>query len=109
MLFKIVYAVKHEEKFTKFNYEYPEVEGTIYDLKINNFKVQDKKEINENQFHMKKVIWLENYDYFFIFPEKILIEKDIIKVLKNNIDKKLKKSYHYKVILFNILIIKNVF
>lgn len=36
------YFKKREEKFTKFNYEYPEVEGTIYDLKINNFKIQDK-------------------------------------------------------------------
>jgi len=104
---------QREQDFKKFRQEiitfieftYDEMEGTVYDFKINNFKIQekvaklcDKKNkysfflcknngivdgkrnqiqynINDNNFY-----WLncENKQHFFVIPEKILIEKGFI-------------------------------
>jgi hypothetical protein len=104
---------QREQDFKKFRQEiitfieftYDEMEGTVYDYKINNFKIQekvaklcDKKNtysfflcknngiidrkriqiqynINDNDFY-----WLncENKQHFFVIPEKILIEKGFI-------------------------------
>lgn len=89
--------------------EYPEIEGTIYDLKINNYKVQDKiygivDKINyriyiQRQSNKKYIpynkgdnhfywLWLDKSDYFFIIPENILIEQNIIKTPDDDINKK---------------------
>jgi hypothetical protein len=104
-----LYFKKREDKFPNFVYVYPEVEGTVYDLKINNYKVQDKvysivdktnykayiqKQYKRNRIPYEKGdndlywIWLENSDYFFLFPESVLIEQNIIKTLDDNSDKK---------------------
>jgi hypothetical protein len=87
------------------DFKYDEMEGTVYDFKINNFKVQEKVasvnknnnsyifqlcknngkldgkrnqiqyDINDNEFY-----WLncDNKQYFFVIPEKVLIEKGFI-------------------------------
>lgn len=103
-----------EQNFRKFrqeiinfiDFKYDEIEGTVYDFKINNFKIQEKVakecnklsnkyiftlcknngklngkrnqiqyDINDNDFY-----WLncENKKYFFVIPEKILIDKGFI-------------------------------
>ena len=102
------YFKKREQKFLKLKYEYPEVEGTIHDLKINNYKVQDKiysqvdkqnyKAYIQKQYKSKRIpydkgdndfywIWLHDSDYFFLFPESVLIEQDIIKSEDDDIEK----------------------
>ena len=94
-----------EEKINYIKFEYGEMEGTVYDFKINNFKVQEKVakisdkenryifflcknnglingkqnkiqyDIGDNDFY-----WLncDNKKTFFVIPEKILIEKGFI-------------------------------
>ena len=89
--------------FIDFNYD--EMEGTVYDFKINGYKIQDKTaklcekrnrsvfqlcknkgtiegnrnqvqyDVNDNDFY-----WLncDNKQHFFVIPEKILIEKGFI-------------------------------
>jgi hypothetical protein len=98
-----------EEKINYINFEYDEMEGTVYDFKINNFKVQEKVakisdkenryifflcknngssnkiqyDIGDNDFY-----WLncDNKKTFFVIPESILIKKGIIgnKIENNN-------------------------
>lgn len=106
---------KREDMTLNVKLEYPEIEGTIYDLKINNYKVQDKiygivdktnyriyiqhtsnrKYIpynkGDNHFYW---LWLDKSDYFFIIPENILIEQHIIKTPNDDINKKY-DSYIY--------------
>jgi hypothetical protein len=109
--------------FIQFNYD--EMEGTVYDFKVNNFKVQEKVTcINNNscKFQLCKnngklngkqnqiqydigdndFYWLncENKTYFFVIPEKILIEKDFIGNKLENKNKQifqitLKDDLHY--------------
>jgi hypothetical protein len=76
---------------------------------MNNFKVQDKvysivdktnyKAYIQKQYKRKRIpyekgdndlywIWLENSDYFFLIPESVLIEQNIIKTPHDISDKK---------------------
>ena len=94
-----------EEKIDFINFEYENKEGTVYDFKIGNYKIQEKvteicdKEnrykfcisknngtLNGKQNHKQYDIgdndfyWLncDNKKTFFVIPEKILIDKGII-------------------------------
>ncbi len=100
---------KRENIISPHNIAYPEIEGTIYDLTINNYKIQDKvygivDKINYKIYIQKRAskkyipydkgdndfywLWLDKSDYFFIIPEHVLIEHDIIKTKDDPIDKK---------------------
>ena len=98
-----------EEKINYIKFEYDEMEATVYDFKINNFKVQEKVakisdkenryifflcknnglsnkiqyDIGDNDFY-----WLncDNKKTFFVIPESILIKRGIIgnKIENNN-------------------------
>lgn len=100
-----------EEKIPFLNFIYDEMEATVYDFKIDNFKFQEKitsinkinnlcifqlcknngkiickrnqvqYEINDNQFY-----WLncDNKKTFFVVPEEILIDKGYVGNKKNN-------------------------
>jgi hypothetical protein len=100
-----------EEKIPFLNFIYDEMEATVYDFKIDNFKIQEKitsinkinnscifqlcknngkinlkrnqiqYEINDNQFY-----WLncDNKKTFFVIPEKILLDKGYIGNKKKN-------------------------
>lgn len=111
-------------KFIEFNYD--EMEGTVYDFKVNNLKVQEKVTcINNNsckfqlcknngtvngkrnqiQYHIgdNDFYWLncENKEHFFVIPEKILIEKGLIGNKEENKNKQIfkiavKDDLHYK-------------
>jgi hypothetical protein len=111
-----------EQEFKKFrqetiqfiNFHYDEMEGTVYDFKINNFKVQEKVaklckenryifflcknngklnskqnlvqyDIGDNDFY-----WLncENKQNFFVIPEQKLIEKGLIGNKEENNNRK---------------------
>ena len=101
-----------EEKIDFIKFEYENKEGTVYDFKIGNLKIQEKvaeicdKEnrykfsisknngtINGKQNHKQYDIgdndfyWLnsDNKKTFFVIPEKILIDKGVV---GNSIDKK---------------------
>jgi hypothetical protein len=102
---------KKRENFKYLNITYPEIEGTVYDLKVNNYKVQDKvckivktenaysipihKRVNTKPHPYEKCdndyywIWLQDTNYFYIFPEQILIDNNY--VLDNTKDNKCKK------------------
>lgn len=93
-----------EEKIDFINFEYENIEGTVYDFKIRNFKIQEKvtklSEDNRYKFCICKnngilngkrnqiqydigdndFYWLncDNKKTFFVIPEKILIDKGII-------------------------------
>jgi hypothetical protein len=111
-----------EQEFKKFrqetiqfiNFHYDEMEGTVYDFKINNFKVQEKvaKLCKENRYifflcknngklNSKQNIvqydigdndfyWLncENKQIFFVIPEQKLIEKGLIGNKEENNNRK---------------------
>jgi hypothetical protein len=101
-----------EEKINYIKFEYHEIEGTVYDFKIENYKIQEKVtkiddknkccfqlcknnglingkqnqiqyDIGDNDFY-----WLncDNKKTFFVIPESILIKKGIIgnKIENNN-------------------------
>ena len=108
---------KREELNLELNFEYPEIEGTVYDLKINNFKVQDKvygiiDNTNYNIYIQKLVrgkhlsydkgdndfywLWLDKSNYFFVIPEDILIDKNIIKTPNDDKDKKYESHIYIK-------------
>jgi len=100
-----------EEKIDYIKFEYDNIEGTVYDFKIGNYKIQEKvaklSEDNRHKFCLCKnngkindkpnkmqydigdndFYWLncDNKKTFFVIPEKILIDKGII---GNNIGKK---------------------
>lgn len=103
-----------QERFNFIQFNYDEMEGTVYDFKVNDFKIQEKVScINNNSctFQLCKnngklngkqnqiqydigdndFYWLncENKIYFFVIPEKILIEKGFI---GNNLENKNKKN-----------------
>jgi len=94
-----------EETINFIDFKYDEMEGTVYDFKINGYKIQDKiaklcekqnryifqlcknkgtiegkrnqcqYDINDNDFY-----WLncDNKQHFFVIPENVLIEKGYI-------------------------------
>lgn len=93
-----------EEKIYFINFEYPNMEGTVYDFRIGNLKIQEKVtktsqdnkcafqlcknngvinkkhiqiqyDIGDNDFY-----WLnsDNRKTFFVIPEKILIDKGLL-------------------------------
>ena len=100
-----------EEKIDFINFEYENKEGTVYDFKIRNYKIQEKvtkmSKNNECIFQLCKnngrkngkqnqiqydigdndFYWLncDNKKTFFVVPEKILIDKGVV---GNRIDKK---------------------
>lgn len=113
-----------EQKIDFINFHYDNKEGTVYDFKIGNFKIQEKvtkmsdKEnryiicicknnglVNGKQNHIQYDIgdndfyWLNCDDKktFFVIPEKILINKGII---GNN---KIKKSIFCKITVKELL------
>ena len=107
-----------EETIKYINFGYDEMEGTVYDFKINNYKIQEKiskkydkenrylfflcknngklkeknnkiqYDIGDNDFY-----WLncENKKIFFVIPEKILIEKGYIGNKEENKNKQFLK------------------
>jgi len=112
-----------EEKIDFLKFEYDNMEGTVYDFKVGNLKIQEKVtkmceeskccfqlcknngrkngkqnhtqyDIGDNDFY-----WLncDNKKTFFVIPEKILIDKGLI---GNNIDK---KSIFLKITIKEIL------
>ena len=94
-----------------FTFEYPKTDGMIYDLKINNYKIQDKsdckRKTKEFQFRIKHVSgkkWYEKSDNdyywlynttnskFLVIPTFELVKLNIIK--DNNIkNQELKSSF----------------
>jgi hypothetical protein len=130
------YFQHREQEFKKFRQErinfiqfnYDEMEGTVYDFKVNDFKIQEKvsklyDEKNKYIFYLCKnngildgkrnpiqydigdndFYWLnsENKIYFFVIPEKILIEKGFIGNKLENKNKQflkfvVKDDLHYK-------------
>ena len=112
-----------EEKIDFIKFEYDNMEGTVYDFKIGNLKIQEKvtkiSEDNKCNFQLCKnngtingkqhqiqydigdndFYWLncDNNKTFFVIPEKNLIEKGII---GNMIDK---KSLFFKITVKEIL------
>jgi hypothetical protein len=112
-----------EEKIDFIKFEYDNIEGTVYDFKIGNFKIQEKViKISENNnciFQLCKnngringkqnqthydignndFYWLncDNKKIFFVIPEKILINKGVI---GNSTDK---KSIFFKITVKEIL------
>lgn len=108
---------KREGLNLEVNFEYPEIEGTVYDLKINNYKIQDKiystVENNKYRIYIQKLIrgkhisydkgdndfywlWLNKSDYFFVIPENILIEHNFIKTPDDDKDKKYQPFLYIK-------------
>ena len=94
-----------EEKIDFINFEYDNMEATVYDFKINNLKIQEKVTkqsiknqqylfyicknngvVNKQRNHIQYDIgdnnfyWLncEDLSYFFVIPEKIFIDKGLI-------------------------------
>lgn len=111
-------------KFIDFKYD--EMEGTVYDFKIGNYKIQEKVtsinndkciiqlcknnghlngkrnqtqyDINDNDFY-----WLnfDNKKYFFVIPEKLLVDKGYIGNYSENKNKQflkitVKEPLHFK-------------
>jgi len=99
-----------ESKINFIDFLYDEMEGTAYDFKIGNYKIQEKvtKMKNENKYtffickkngHSIKTInkqydigdndfyWLncENKITFFVIPEKILIDRGLIGNIKKSL------------------------
>jgi hypothetical protein len=91
------------EKIDFINFEYENMEATVYDFKIGNLKIQEKVckitnnmccfqlcknngTLNGKQNHIQynigdnDIYWLncDNKKYFFVIPEKILIDKNIV-------------------------------
>ena len=115
-----------EEKISFINFIYDEMEGTVYDFKVNNYKIQEKvSKINDNRctFQLCKnnglingkrnqvqydigdndIYWLncENKKYFLVIPEQILIEKGFIGNKEENRNKQslkitLQEHLHFK-------------
>jgi len=90
-----------EEKIDFIIFEYDNMEGTVYDFKINNLKIQEKvtkifKQENKYKFSLYKsngsknkiqydigdndFYWLncDNKKHFFVIPEKVLIDRGLI-------------------------------
>ena len=105
-----VFRKHREEKINFIQFNYDNMEGTVYDFKIGNLKVQEKvTKMNDNQcnFQLCKnngnknkkhtqiqydigdndFYWLncDNKKIFFVIPEKILVDKDIVGNNKNNL------------------------
>ena len=100
-----------ESKIDYIPFQYDEMEATTYDFKIGNYKIQEKvtkvnkenrylfcicksdgvknKKINHIQYDIgdNDFYWLncENKRTFFIIPEKILIEKQLVGNIKNTL------------------------
>jgi hypothetical protein len=111
-----------EEKIEFIKFHYDNKEGTVYDFKIGNIKIQEKvAKISDKEYRYKFCLcknngnvkhnqiqydigdndfyWLncDNKKTFFVIPEKILIDKGLI---GNNIDK---KSIFLKITIKEIL------
>lgn len=106
------YRRLREEKIDFLKYEYPEVEGLIYDFTVNDKKFQEKVggyrkvknvytaflavsngvkthrsyRLGENDFYW---VWLDNTSMFGLFPEKVLFEKKLISEANVTIEKKI--------------------
>jgi len=123
-----IFRKYREEKIKFINFQYDEMEATVYDFKINNLKIQEKVttinkktntclfqlcknkgQINKKQNQIQYDIgdnnfyWLNCDDkkYFFVIPEKILIDKGYIgnKIENNNkqiFKITIKEEMHYK-------------
>jgi len=108
-----IFRKHREEKINFIQFDYDNMEGTVYDFKIGNLKVQEKvTKMNDNQcnFQLCKnngnknkqcnqiqydigdndFYWLncDNKKTFFIIPEKILISKGLIGNIKNTLSLK---------------------
>jgi hypothetical protein len=106
------YKKKRERLIDFLTYEYPEIEGLVWDFKVNGLKVQEKvveesktykgyygvtlcksdgwknKKLTKQSYAQgdNSFYWIQLQDcqYFYIFPEKILIEHNIIKTNDDN-------------------------
>ena len=113
-----------EEKINYIKFEYDEIEGTVYDFKIENYKIQEKvtkiDDKNKCCFQLCKnnglINWKQNqiqYDIgdnelncdnkkdFFVIPEKFLIDKGFIGNKIENINRQsfkitVKEKLHQK-------------
>lgn len=116
---------KYREEIIKFiKFDYYEMEGTVYDFKINNLKIQEKvSKMNNNRciFYLCKnnglvdgksnpiqydfgdndIYWLNSEDkkYFLVIPEKVLAEKGYIGNINNKTFLKItfKENLHIKI------------
>jgi hypothetical protein len=114
-----------EEKISFIKFEYDEMEATVYDFKIGNFKIQEKVSTFEDNYSnfclykhddLRSVLkvkrkfkqydigdndfyWLNfnNKKTFFVIPEKILIDKDLV---GNKLDK---NKLHFRINMKNLL------
>ena len=119
-----IFKKYRQEKIKFINFQYHEMESTVYDFKINNFKVQEKVskisdkenrcifflcknngssnkiqyDIGDNDFY-----WLncDNKKDFFVIPEKFLIDKGFIGNKIENINRQsfkitVKEKLHQK-------------
>jgi hypothetical protein len=103
-----------ESKIDFIKFEYDEMEATTYDFKIGNYKIQEKvtklnkenrylffmcksngitnKKINHIQYDIgdNDFYWLncENKKIFFVIPEQILVEKQLVGNIKNKLSLK---------------------
>lgn len=101
------YRTFREETFPFINFEYPELEGTVYDFKVGDLKIQEKvatKQI-KNKIHKKDsyvvklfdkksykegdnaLYWIQIPDkhFFYLFPESILIDNGFISSGNNEV------------------------
>jgi hypothetical protein len=102
-----------EKMIPYYSYVYPEIDGCVTDFFINGYKIQEKiaqvakrksnnpidiitinrtsykinhrcYNLGENDFYW---VWLQNKKVFYVFPERILCEKEFIQVNGNLSDK----------------------
>lgn len=112
---------KYRERIIDFiQFDYPFMEGTNYDFKINNYNIQEKVTQlgNDNRYHFAIVknngrvnnkrnliqydigdndfYWLNcaNEPYFFVIPEQVLIDKEFIGNKKLIYKLKVKEQLH---------------
>ena len=116
----VLHQIEHENRLfrenlfnNQFKLEYPNLDGTKYDIIINNFKVQDKcgqrvRNLNSYYVHIScsnynnyklgdnDFYWINMPDSnFYIIPEKILLEDNGNIIIRITLNKKY-EDYYFK-------------